>query len=175
MVTGTQDTQSIQIHNNGNAVLVVTSVATKQQSIFQPLQTAFTIPIGDSAALAVIFAPATAAPYADTLTIASNTAPSPDKIALFGDGTTTAVEELPQGAPSRFYQNYPNPFQASTRFRFTLPAPERAELTIVDMLGRRVETLASGFYAQGAHVVTFDGTVCRRACISAFCKRAETG
>ena len=158
VVAGRQLTDTIEISNPGNAPLEITSIATAQKTIFQASPATLTIAAGDSAGVAITFSPASSSHYTDTLTLVSNTTTSPNTITLFGTGTTTAVEELPVSSSYNFWQNYPNPFQASTTFRFTLPATEHADVALYDMLGRRVATIAEGIFAQGAHDVLFDGS-----------------
>jgi len=53
-------------------------------------------------------------------------------------------------------QNYPNPFNPSTSIKFALPAASRAKLTVYNLLGQKVATLADGEYNAGVHVVNFD-------------------
>lgn len=54
--------------------------------------------------------------------------------------------------------NTPNPFNPSTRIRFTLPAGGAdVELALYDLSGRRVRRLAAGALAGGPHEVTWDG------------------
>jgi hypothetical protein len=61
--------------------------------------------------------------------------------------------------PSSFqlHQNYPNPFNPLTVIRFDLPVGANVDLTIVDILGRRVRTLIDEYRAPGYYSVTFDG------------------
>lgn len=47
--------------------------------------------------------------------------------------------------------NYPNPFNSSTRIRLSLPQPAAVDLTIYDLLGRVVTTLAHGYLSAGPH------------------------
>jgi hypothetical protein len=55
-------------------------------------------------------------------------------------------------------QNHPNPVRArSTLFSFYLPEPAEASLTIFDLSGRMVRTLADGFFAAGVHEFAWDG------------------
>ncbi len=53
--------------------------------------------------------------------------------------------------------NYPNPFNPSTTFRFTLAQDGEAQLTIIDARGNLVKRLASGTYSAGDHVISWNG------------------
>lgn len=54
-------------------------------------------------------------------------------------------------------QNYPNPFNPSTNISFTLPKEDQVQLTIYDVSGKRVNTLAQKSYEAGQHVITWNG------------------
>ncbi len=54
-------------------------------------------------------------------------------------------------------QNYPNPFNPTTEIRFNLPKATSVKLTVFDLLGRQVVTLADGMYSTGSHVIQWDG------------------
>ena len=54
------------------------------------------------------------------------------------------------------HQNQPNPFSGTTTVRFDLPVASRVEVTIFDLQGRRVRTLASGDFAAGFQAVVWD-------------------
>lgn len=56
------------------------------------------------------------------------------------------------------FLNSPNPFKPSTRIRFDLPAPGKAEVSIFDFHGRRVAILADGTRAAGTHELAWDAT-----------------
>jgi hypothetical protein len=51
----------------------------------------------------------------------------------------------------------PNPFGEGTRFSFALDREAAVRLTVYDILGRRVRTLAAGSHPSGAHQVAWDG------------------
>jgi hypothetical protein len=51
---------------------------------------------------------------------------------------------------------YPNPFNGMTRISFNLPAANRINLSVFDVLGRRVRTVAEGWFQAGNHGVVFD-------------------
>lgn len=65
------------------------------------------------------------------------------------------VVATPAGVPS--VEAFPNPFRGATSIRFDLPRAGRAELSIHDVAGRRVRTLAGGRFDAGAHFVPWDG------------------
>ena len=66
------------------------------------------------------------------------------------DAATVAVtEDLPAGFV--LYQNQPNPFAASTTFRFDLPRPETVRLEVFDLMGRRVATVRAAWMPAGRH------------------------
>lgn len=56
------------------------------------------------------------------------------------------------------YQNYPNPFNPSTEIAFDLVEQSRVTLSVYDITGRLVATLANGQMSAGRHNVSFDGS-----------------
>lgn len=54
------------------------------------------------------------------------------------------------------YQNMPNPFNPATEIRFALPKSSNVELSIYNMLGEKVKTIASGIMNAGEHKVSFN-------------------
>jgi hypothetical protein len=68
----------------------------------------------------------------------------------------TAVVE--RNGPVRFelFDNYPNPFNPSTKISYELPTNTLVSLKIFDVLGREVQTLINGREVTGVHTVTFD-------------------
>jgi hypothetical protein len=55
-------------------------------------------------------------------------------------------------------QNYPNPFNPVTAIKFAISSPGRVKLTIYDVLGRFITTLADEYYPVGVHEVFFDAS-----------------
>ncbi len=52
---------------------------------------------------------------------------------------------------------WPNPFNPTTTFEWTMPRSAQVHLEIFDILGRHVATVAEGKWSAGTHRVTFDG------------------
>ncbi len=70
-------------------------------------------------------------------------------------GVKPVLSQIPKGYV--LYQNYPNPFNPSTRIEFSVEHAARVRMTVYDMLGREIRTLANGMYEAGDHVITWDG------------------
>lgn len=58
----------------------------------------------------------------------------------------------------RLNGGYPNPFNASTTLSFTLPVAANVKLSVYDVQGRLVKTLAEGMLTAGSHQAVFDGS-----------------
>ncbi len=72
------------------------------------------------------------------------------------DEFTDAEETL---FPSQFLLNVaPNPFNASTTIRFTLPTSSNVLAKVFDVQGREVAQLTDQTYSAGNHVLRFDGS-----------------
>lgn len=54
-------------------------------------------------------------------------------------------------------QNFPNPFNPSTRIQFMIPAAGQTLLTLCDILGREIRVLVDGSLSAGRHAVVWDG------------------
>ncbi len=77
--------------------------------------------------------------------------------------TTTGVTD-PAGAPSAtWFAASPNPTRGSTGFRFALAAPGHARLTVSDIAGRHVRTVADAPLTSGEHAFDWDGRDARGA------------
>ncbi|MBN1348428.1 DUF362 domain-containing protein [candidate division KSB1 bacterium] len=59
-------------------------------------------------------------------------------------------------------QNFPNPFNSSTRIRFNLAKPAYVSLTVIDSSGRLVRTLISSRLGMGWHSIAWNGMDDRR-------------
>jgi hypothetical protein len=69
-----------------------------------------------------------------------------------GDGPFVAST-----VPAYLHSPRPNPFESVTQIEFLLAQSGRADVSVYDVNGRRVATLASGDYPAGAQQVSWDG------------------
>ena len=62
--------------------------------------------------------------------------------------------------PENYYllQNSPNPFNPETEIAFGLKADGNVELKVFNLLGREVQTLASGYLQAGNYKLSFNAT-----------------
>jgi hypothetical protein len=56
------------------------------------------------------------------------------------------------------HPSYPNPFNAQTRIEFALPVESQVDITIYNVLGQKVKSLASGVLPAGERSLLWDGT-----------------
>ncbi len=78
----------------------------------------------------------------------------------YSAGGSSGVDETGPDATSRTLdvgENSPNPFTGSTRFTIGLESPQVLRVTIHNILGQTIRTLAAGPMPAGSHVVTWNG------------------
>lgn len=73
---------------------------------------------------------------------------------------TTNIDEIPSELPTAFHlsQNYPNPFNNSTTISFGIPNESHVNLTVYDILGRKIITLINVRKKQGMYDIYFDAS-----------------
>ena len=76
---------------------------------------------------------------------------------LYGAFPILDVKPIMPGLPRGFVlsQNYPNPFNPSTRVRFSTEHSAHIRITVFDMLGREVATLADADFFPGVYSVSW--------------------
>lgn len=75
-------------------------------------------------------------------------------------GVNTEVSEyVNRTGPEKFslQQNFPNPFNNETVIQFDLNKKEYVSLTVYDLLGKVITTIAEGYYQPGRYTVKFNG------------------
>ena len=55
-------------------------------------------------------------------------------------------------------QNFPNPFNPSTKIEFKIPMMEQVNISVYNLEGRLIKTLVNQVMNAGNHVVNWDGT-----------------
>lgn len=81
-------------------------------------------------------------------------------VVVFDPSVVVSIDEAPLTTlPTEVMlgQNFPNPFNPTTRIPFTLQESVEVTLDVFDITGRRVATLVNGFHTAGTHTVSFDG------------------
>lgn len=100
--------------------------------------------------------------YADTVTVSGNAPNSPKQVIVFLQlNGPTAVREISESQLPRAYtlnQNFPNPFNPSTRIRFALPKEGKVTLEVYSILGSKVATLVDEFLSAGTKEAVWNGT-----------------
>ena len=72
----------------------------------------------------------------------------------------TGVNEGSSAVPSGYilYQNYPNPFNPSTNLEFRIASRGQVNLSVFDVLGRRIATLVDEVRPAGAYTLRWDAS-----------------
>lgn len=73
---------------------------------------------------------------------------------------TTRIAEEEPGLVNKatLKQNYPNPFNPTTNIQFELQRASAVQLTIYNLIGRKIDVLYDGFKSTGSHTITFDAS-----------------
>lgn len=99
------------------------------------------------------------APYANTQFRVYSVARNGSVSEQSASAITTSLERDPEIASGiRLEQNYPNPFNPETVIGFQLSVDSDVDLSVFDVLGRRLAVLAQSRMPAGAHSVTFDAS-----------------
>lgn len=72
----------------------------------------------------------------------------------------TGVNQLGTEIPKEYFvgNNYPNPFNPTTRIKYGLPKEGNVKLVIYDMLGKEVKTIINETQKPGVYEATFDAS-----------------
>lgn len=74
------------------------------------------------------------------------------------DASVDIVENEPVPVKYSLEQNYPNPFNPSTNITYKLPSNSEVVLSVIDINGREIKTLAKEIQSAGVHKYTWNGT-----------------
>ena len=79
-------------------------------------------------------------------------------VAVLGNITSVAASEPTTPTTFVVHQNYPNPFNPQTSIRFEMSETAEVSVTVYNILGERIATLADGRLAAGEHSISWNGT-----------------
>ncbi len=65
--------------------------------------------------------------------------------------------QVASNQPAFLFSPQPNPFQNKMQIDFFVASPENVELSVLDVRGRLIATLASGMFSPGVHTASWSG------------------
>jgi len=76
------------------------------------------------------------------------------------DAPNVMYKQASELLPEEFalYQNYPNPFNPNTEIKFSLPHAAEVELSIYNIVGRKVATPLKSYLEAGTHVIQWNAS-----------------
>ncbi|MCD4818622.1 MAG: T9SS type A sorting domain-containing protein [Candidatus Cloacimonetes bacterium] len=70
---------------------------------------------------------------------------------------TYSPDEILSAIKGELSQNYPNPFNPTTTIKFSIENDSKIELSIFNVKGQKIKTLANNQFAQGLHLLIWNG------------------
>ena len=120
--------------------------------------TSYTVEAGGNIVIDLEFTPTEAITYSGNLVITSNDPNQAEvMVALSGTGvgTGSGIDLLP--TVTELNGNYPNPFNPTTKIKFSLKADSKVLLNIYNVRGQKVKTLINDRMQAGYHSIVWDG------------------
>ena len=79
-------------------------------------------------------------------------------IGNFIDENTLPLSVNTETLPTEYklFQNYPNPFNPTTTIKFSLPENSKVNISIYDILGRKLKTMTNKYFDAGYHYIDFN-------------------
>jgi len=83
-----------------------------------------------------------------------------DEIQITNATLVTGVESEKSSVPTQFElaQNFPNPFNPTTKIQYTLGKNTNVEISVYDLLGQKVATLVNEYQNGGSHKIVWDAS-----------------
>ena len=82
--------------------------------------------------------------------------PGRGNVVAISHRTLTGTEEPDEVSELNLAQNYPNPFNPTTKIDFSVDQPSLVNLSVYDLMGRKVTEIVNKRYLQGEHSVSFN-------------------
>lgn len=160
--TETVDSMAVSIRNVGLSALQITSLTiTPEDTPFEVLidEDEFEIEPEASYTTWITFAPEEEAEYQAAFIIESDD-PDEEVVEIPLNGTALGVNDDEENLPLDFGITgvFPNPFNAQTIVRFSVPVATEVSLEVYDLNGRKVNTLSSGRIGSGYHELGWDAS-----------------
>jgi hypothetical protein len=147
-------TKTFNITNYGDEDLVISNITSSEPVFTVNITSAVVFP-DSSQDVEVTFTPTGALSFNGKIEITHNAAGSPDSVIVTGDGVTGVDEEL-QPLTYKLDQNFPNPFNPSTKIKYSVPQPSNVTIKVFDILGREIETLVNEEKPIGTYELTWN-------------------
>ena len=111
--------------------------------------------VEDEMLVTVTYTPTEAGTISDNLVIESSGGNL--TILLDGNGMLSVGDEPEQNTPANFALegNFPNPFNSSTEFQFSLPSDENVKVDIFSIDGKLVDEIGASHYSAGSHTLNY--------------------
>jgi hypothetical protein len=157
-VNKNDDTASVRIGliNTNPFPVVITSITNNQRAFYIPYEFPAEINANDSLIFRVYFKPGLGGSFSDTLKIYTNY--NEISMPLSGEKTTDVMEnDLYKNAGFSLAQNYPNPFNPECLIEYNVASKSFVNITVYDILGRKVAGLVNAEKVAGNYTVRFSG------------------
>ena len=145
--------RQVRLYSTAFAPVTISNISVDSEVFSLEFPEEVTLDFGEYYALDVIFTPDNFEAHEATLTIETDAEEVP-QIDLWGSGAESAPED---GSilPFKFElsEAYPNPFNSMTRIKFSLATHGTANISLFDINGRFVSTLAAGNFTAGSHQI----------------------
>jgi hypothetical protein len=137
----------IEVRNPGTDTLIVTS-AVSNDPVFTCTPTSFTVSPGGKAMITLAFTPNAANTFNGRIRFTTNI--GTDSIVVFGIGNPSSVREYEMAA-SLGMSVAPNPSIGDANIRFVLPMHSPVQVSLVNSIGEKVNTVYAGDLDAGEH------------------------
>jgi hypothetical protein len=156
--------EEFTIQNNGNASLIYEialpegfSISVKDSDVKPDIRSALT-PLASRTYL-LTFSPTTEMDYSGFINIKSNDYNVPNQnIHLIADLIIVSDTDKVVTLTTYIYGNFPNPFNPSTTFRFSVAQRQNVEISVYNVRGQLVKSVTNQMFDVGNHSVVWDGT-----------------
>ncbi|MEJ2103667.1 MAG: T9SS type A sorting domain-containing protein, partial [Ignavibacteriaceae bacterium] len=154
---GSTSQKIIQVMNTGSAPLDIYDIYITDSVFTTPINS-FIISPGESQSISIDFHSTLPGSYSGYIQIVSNASNADTfSIPVSGFAQDPTSIEGEQKIPKSFslYENYPNPFNPSTKIKFSIPKSTKVVIKIYDVVGNEIETLVNEEKQAGTYEVSW--------------------